>query len=216
MAPRHALRLATVGGAAALKRDDIGVLAAGRPSRHRLLLSARRRRRGDRARSSGGADPCATSCGCPCDGRWSVRRLERPPHRRRRADRRSPIADSCGGFCGDRKPSISAFPGQSIGETHRTNRRNKMTDPRLDEAISRRRFLGGMGTTAAGVAAVAALNPRLRSSIGSLRSSAGRFCEPRQRNLGVLLVVRRPAGGVLHRPAAGLLQASERHVPSGW
>jgi len=30
MAPRHALRLATVGGAAALKRDDIGVLAAGR------------------------------------------------------------------------------------------------------------------------------------------------------------------------------------------
>ena len=48
-----------------------------------------------------------------------------------------------------------------------------MTDPRLDEAISRRRFLGGMGTTAAGVAAVAALNPRLRSSIGSLRSSEG-------------------------------------------
>jgi len=30
MAPRHALRLATVGGAAALKRDDIGVLATGR------------------------------------------------------------------------------------------------------------------------------------------------------------------------------------------
>ena len=47
-----------------------------------------------------------------------------------------------------------------------------MTDPRLDAAMSRRRFLGGMGTTAAGVAGVAALNPLLRTGIGSVRDGA--------------------------------------------
>jgi ABC-type nitrate/sulfonate/bicarbonate transport system substrate-binding protein len=47
-----------------------------------------------------------------------------------------------------------------------------MTDPRLDAAMSRRRFLGGVGTTAAGVAGVAALNPLLRTGIGSVRDGA--------------------------------------------
>ena len=47
-----------------------------------------------------------------------------------------------------------------------------MTDPRLDAAMSRRRFLGGIGTTAAGLAGVAALDPRLRTGIGSFRDEA--------------------------------------------
>jgi hypothetical protein len=46
-----------------------------------------------------------------------------------------------------------------------------MTDPRLDAAMSRRRFLGGMGATAAGFAAMAAVEPRLRSRIGSFSST---------------------------------------------
>lgn len=43
-----------------------------------------------------------------------------------------------------------------------------MPDPRFDAAISRRRFLGGIGTTAAGLAAVAALGPRLETIAGPL------------------------------------------------
>ena len=47
-----------------------------------------------------------------------------------------------------------------------------MTDPRLDEALSRRRFLGGMGTVAAGAAAFSVMNPRLRSGVGSIEDGA--------------------------------------------
>jgi ABC-type nitrate/sulfonate/bicarbonate transport system substrate-binding protein len=47
-----------------------------------------------------------------------------------------------------------------------------MTDPRLDAAMSRRRFLGGVGMTAAGMAAMTTLNPRVRTGIGSLQDEA--------------------------------------------
>jgi len=39
--------------------------------------------------------------------------------------------------------------------------------------MSRRRFLGGIGTTAAGAAAFATMNPRLQSSVGSFEDGAG-------------------------------------------
>ena len=41
MAPRRALRMATAGGADALKRDDIGTLDVGEARRHRLFRVAR-------------------------------------------------------------------------------------------------------------------------------------------------------------------------------
>jgi hypothetical protein len=45
-------------------------------------------------------------------------------------------------------------------------------DETLDLTISRRRFLGGIGTAAAGVTAVAALGTRLRTSTDPARGNA--------------------------------------------
>jgi hypothetical protein len=42
-----------------------------------------------------------------------------------------------------------------------------MTEPRLDAGMSRRRFLGGMGTMAAGAVAVSTVNPRLQRGVES-------------------------------------------------
>jgi hypothetical protein len=60
-----------------------------------------------------------------------------------------------------------------------------MQDPKSDATISRRRFLEGLGTTAAGVAAVAALGPRFGTSAPAfeLRTKAndtGMFTLPSQ------------------------------------
>ncbi len=62
-----------------------------------------------------------------------------------------------------------------------------MQDPRFDATISRRRFLEGLGTTAAGVAAVAALGPRLETSARALEpetrtSDTSTFTLPSQRS----------------------------------
>ena len=65
-----------------------------------------------------------------------------------------------------------------------------MQDPRFDATISRRRFLEGLGTTAAGVAAVAALGPRLGTIARSVEletttNDIGTFAFPSQPSHGV-------------------------------
>ncbi len=47
-----------------------------------------------------------------------------------------------------------------------------MEEPRFDVTISRRRFLGGIGTTAAGVTAIAALGAQVETGTRSSRTEA--------------------------------------------